>query len=165
MRCPACGVAMAARSFGPVDVDFCELGCGGLWFDWAELAKVDEPHEGFGEALDAALARPPRKPRSAPLRCARCDVPMREHLYRNLPRILIDECYGCRGFFLDPGELRAIRETLGARQQRQSAVDQLLATDVVFRRHQIEAEKEATRLRALELIAEGLARKLPWSIS
>jgi Zn-finger nucleic acid-binding protein len=90
---------------------------------------------------------------------------MGEQLYRNLPRFLIDECYGCRGFFLDPGELRAIRETLGARQQRQSAVDQLLATDVVFRRHQIEAEKEATRLRALELIAEGLARKLPWSIS
>lgn len=115
MRCPACATQMHPRSFGPVVIDVCDPGCGGLWFDASELATVDEPDEGMGAALEAALANPAGPVRSAPIRCTRCDVVMREHRYQNIRNVLVDECSGCGGFFLDAGELREIRDALGAR--------------------------------------------------
>jgi hypothetical protein len=107
---------MHPRSFGPVEVDVCDAGCGGLWFEASELARVDEPDEGIGAALEAALTHPAGPQRSAPIRCTRCEVVMREHRYRDIPGALVDECERCRGFFLDAGELRAIRAALGARR-------------------------------------------------
>ena len=115
MRCPACDRPMQARSFGPVEVDVCDPGCSGLWFGRSELAAVDEPHEGIGAALEAALMQPAGPLRSGPIRCTRCDVVMREHRYQNVAGVLVDECPDCGGFFLDAGELRAIRDALGAR--------------------------------------------------
>ena len=114
-RCPACAAQMHPRSFGPVEVDVCDPGCGGLWFARSALATVDEPDEGMGAALEAALVHPARPVRSAPIRCTRCDVVMREHRYQNIPHVLVDECPDCGSFFLDAGELRAIRDALGAR--------------------------------------------------
>jgi Zn-finger nucleic acid-binding protein len=154
MRCPACGVAMAQRSFGPVDVDVCP--CGGLFFDWAELGKVDEPHEGFGAALEAALARNARKRRTAPLRCTKCNTAMREHRYENVPGVWIDECYGCRGFFLDAGELCAIRNVLGDREQQKRAVESLLASDPLYCAERLEMDAEEARARALETVSRAL---------
>jgi Zn-finger nucleic acid-binding protein len=106
---------MQPRSFGPVEVDVCDPGCGGLWFGRTELEAVDEPDEGIGAALEAALTQSAGPVRSAPIRCTRCDVVMREHRYQNISNVLVDECPGCGGFFLDAGELRAIRDALGAR--------------------------------------------------
>jgi Zn-finger nucleic acid-binding protein len=148
--------------FGEVAVDFCQMGCGGLWFDWSELGLLDEPEEGLGDALDAALARPlaPKRPR--PLRCSRCAIPMQEHRYKAVPAVLIDECYGCRGLFLDPGELRLIRDSLGERARKKRAVEKLLENDVVYRRHQIGAEADRDRARALDTLSKALTRKMLW---
>ena len=51
MKCPACGHAMTTTTVQDVQVDVCEGGCGGIWFDWFELKKVDEQHEAVGENL------------------------------------------------------------------------------------------------------------------
>ena len=126
MRCPLCHSTMTPQDFGEVEVDFCEEGCGGIWFDWAELRRVDEPEEGFGSALDAALTRSPAPRRSGPLTCTRCSIQMREHRYKRIQGVMLDECYECRGFFLDPGELQVIRDELGARIKSESAVRQAL---------------------------------------
>ena len=152
---------MVQSDFGAVAVDFCRAGCGGLWFDWSELARVDEPDEGVGEALDAALECPAAPERARPLRCTRCDIPMQEHRYQGVPRVLIDECYGCRGLFLDPGELRAIRDALEERTRRHSKVEHLLKHDVLFRRELDDEWARNARSHALTTVCRALSRKVP----
>jgi Zn-finger nucleic acid-binding protein len=149
---------MAAHSFGPVGVDVCEPGCGGIWFDWGELAKVDEPDEGLGAQLEAALARAAATPRSEPLRCTRCDARMREHRYQKVRGVLVDECYGCRGFFLDAGELARIRNELGERERQVRAVERLLRDDRVYQEHREEMDVENERTKALAAVSKVFTR-------
>jgi Zn-finger nucleic acid-binding protein len=166
MRCPACHGPMQEQSFGDVAVDACD--CGGLWLDRGELPKLDESDEGFGPALDVALAHSAGKRRTMPLRCTRCDAPMREHRYQNVPGVWIDECYGCRGFFLDAGELRAIREWIGEQQRKQRDVEALLASDPVYQAEREAMEDDRARMRETVASSKALMRPpdftQPWAI-
>lgn len=121
MPCPGCNVEMAALNFGPALVDVCSSGCGGMWFDWGELTRLDESHEGSGDVLQAILEHPWHdldRPRPAQLACPKCSLPMRNHPYPHAPEVRVDECATCGGFFLDSGELRAIRDTYLANAAR-----------------------------------------------
>ena len=42
IECPVCSNAMTTMTAEGVTVDVCAGGCGGIWFDWFELARVDE---------------------------------------------------------------------------------------------------------------------------
>jgi len=57
MKCPVCSKDMAAKNFG-IQVDICEDGCKGIWFDQGELKMLDEKDEGLGAALEGALRCP-----------------------------------------------------------------------------------------------------------
>ena len=48
MKCPACSNEMTQVLVQDITLDVCEDGCGGIWFDWFELKRVDEPHEALG---------------------------------------------------------------------------------------------------------------------
>lgn len=111
MNCPVCSTAMVDEDFGGVHVNVCRDGCQGLWFDWHELTRLDEGHEGVGRALESAMQSPraPAAPRGR-LQCPRCQIPMHAHRYPRAQEVDVDECYGCGGFFLDPGELHAVRQ-------------------------------------------------------
>ena len=66
LECPGCSSAMTAMEAEGVTVDVCAGGCGGIWFDWFELARVDEAHESAGERFleverDPALRPDPSK--------------------------------------------------------------------------------------------------------
>ena len=45
-----------------VTVDVCAGGCGGIWFDWFELARVDEVRESAGEKFLEVERDPARRP-------------------------------------------------------------------------------------------------------
>ena len=133
---------MVQRDLGGVTTDVCESSCGGLWLDCGEIRDLDEPHEGFGEALRRVLEQGAPRSRKGRLRCPACSTPMREHRYRGIARVLIDECYACGGFFLDPGELRSIRDALGERVAREQKVTKLTEDDPLWQRCQAEIENE-----------------------
>ena len=156
MICPVCRIRMAARDVGGVMIDVCEAGCHGIWFDWNELARLDEPDEGLGLALDALLQSPPSSAPRERLRCSRCDIPMREHRYGSASRVLIDECYECRGFFLDPGELAAIRLEI-ARKWR---VASILEQDPVWQDHLRDLAAEREHRAAIEKICAKLMQRV-----
>lgn len=107
MICPACGNALATRKVGAVDVDVCDGGCGGVWFDNFELRKVSE--EG-GEVIrgvprDLSL----HVDRESKRACPRCEGQwMLRRYYSRLRRTQIDECPNCAGIWLDAGEFAAI---------------------------------------------------------
>jgi uncharacterized protein len=109
MNCPACDRDLSARTLDNVTVDVCDGGCGGIWLDAFELARVDEelPREIRDIAKDPKLVIDNDRKRP----CPRCDgIKMQRHFYSSAHRVEVDSCPGCGGYWLDAGELSAIRE-------------------------------------------------------
>ncbi len=111
MNCPACAQPLTKLHVEDVEVDACEGGCGGLWFDNFELARFDEPHE-----LPAAeeLMTVPMDPSvevdyHAKRMCPKCSVPMMRHYCSTQRRTQVDVCPQCGGNWLDTGELAQLR--------------------------------------------------------
>lgn len=129
MKCPACGQAMTETTVNDIAVDICAGGCGGLWFDWLELKKVDEQHEALGQELleverDASVAVDHDSKRD----CPRCDgIVMMRHFTSVKRDVEVDECAGCGGVFLDYGELQGLRSEYATDDERSEAAHGLFA--------------------------------------
>jgi hypothetical protein len=108
---------------GPITVDVCKGGCGGIWFDRFELSKVDEPHESAGEALlqierDAGI----KVDRETRRGCPACPgIVLMRHFYSVKQQVEIDECPACAGYWLDVGELAGIRSEFQTDEERRAA--------------------------------------------
>jgi len=157
MRCPLCGNRMREQDLGPIQVDACS--CGSRWFDWGELAKIDSSDGTKPLTAGRISGRARFGPRDSQIPCPRCQTPMREHRYKNVPRVLIDECYSCRGFFLDPGELEAIRQDLAARDEKDRKLETLLDTVPGYRRDRLEASLARDRAEALDKFCKRIMTK------
>ncbi len=108
----------------------CDGGCGGIWFDHYELAKVNEAAEAAGEGLldverDASLEVDLERRRLCP-KCTDGVVMMR-HFTSVERKVTIDECAECGGIWLDAGELRAIRTEFPTDEARHAAADEYFA--------------------------------------
>jgi Zn-finger nucleic acid-binding protein len=153
MECPACGRALAERTVGGLTVDVCRGGCGGIWFDQLELKKVDEPHEALGEEL-LSVERDPSVVVDFERRrtCPRCvgQVMMR-HYFSIRRQVEVDECPRCAGFFLDAGELHAIREQFGSEDDKNAAAQAAFSDQFAPQLDALraESEKKATRARSV----------------
>ncbi len=140
---------MTEKDFGAAHVDVCELGCGSIWFDWGELNRLDESHEGAGAALNAALTNPrDNAPNREKLPCPKCTHPMFEHIYKHANAVNVDECYHCGGYFLDSGELHQIRETFMSAEEREAYQEQLLSEIPEYGRERANADVDKARTAA-----------------
>lgn len=109
MKCPACDRDLTSTTLDNVTVDVCDGGCGGIWLDAFELARVDEelPKEIKDIARDPALVIDEERKRQ----CPRCDgIKMQRHFFSAQHRVEVDSCPGCGGYWLDAGELESIRQ-------------------------------------------------------
>jgi Zn-finger nucleic acid-binding protein len=91
-------------AFGRVVLDVCSR-CTGLWLDAGELDQLDgsvwvnlEDHAYHETPDDHTICD-----------CPRCHVPMKSVSASDLPDVILDHCPGCRGFWLDHGELELMR--------------------------------------------------------
>jgi Zn-finger nucleic acid-binding protein len=129
MKCPACGNNLSPLTSGNVTVDVCDNGCGGIWFDQFELARVDEPYEKAGEAL----LNIPRNPnvvvdQKKRYMCPKCTgIVMMRHFTSVARKVLIDECPKCAGHWLDAGELAAIRDEYNCADESEKAAEKYFA--------------------------------------
>lgn len=152
MECPACGRPLVAHTVGGLEVDVCRGGCGGVWFDQLELIKVDEPHESLGEEL-LDIERDPNIQVDFERRrtCPRCvgQIMMR-HFFSIRRQIEVDECPRCAGFFLDAGELRAIREQFDSEADKHAAARGAFSDQfgVQLAAMRAESEEKAKRARS-----------------
>ena len=111
MKCPACYSELSEVRAGRVSVDVCRGGCGGIWFDAFELTQADQAGEAAGELLldlsrQSQVAVDPARKRE----CPRCPgVKLYRHFFSARRRVQVDECPNCAGYWLDAGELAAIR--------------------------------------------------------
>lgn len=160
MKCPVCAKEMLEKDFGGVLVDVCADGCKGLWFDWFELAKLDEVSEGAGQALSEALAteRVSDEGRGQ-INCPKCAIPMHIHKYRHEHSVSVDECYQCAGFFLDAGELKAIRDGFMDEAQIKEFTDNIIKDIPEISSVNSDQQKVKVRTNALYKFAQYLSSK------
>jgi Zn-finger nucleic acid-binding protein len=151
MNCPACGKSMREMKAGEIVVDACVGGCGGIWFDWFELAKVDEPEEYPGEEL-LELKRDPSShvDHDARHNCPRCDdVVMMRHFFSVKRQVQVDECPSCAGFWLDAGELSGIRSLFpseeAAREAARDVFQELMDINFAEQRRETKEKREKAR--------------------
>ena len=155
-----------------VAVDVCEGGCGGIWFDWMELKKVDEPAEVAGERLlDVPRNLALDVDRQASRQCPRCPEQIMLRHFASVKReVSVDECPACGGFFLDHGELNAIRGQFASEEDRSAAAqelfDQLFGDDLARKRSDSDAAVESSHRLAhmfrFLLPSYYLKGKQPW---
>ena len=150
MDCPVCKGKMTEEDFGGVKVDVCKEGCKGIWFDWFELSKLDEKNEGFGRALKEALAYPRvNDANRGQIPCPKCGLSMHTHIYRSAKEINIDECYRCGGFFLDSGELQAIRDNFMSEEEQTAYTDKMLNNIPDYKQAKKDLKKNKVRAEAI----------------
>ena len=158
MNCPACDHQLTTKTVHNLTVDVCERGCGGIWFDWFELQKVDEPNEKAGELLlniekDPRITVQIQKNR----KCPRCtDVVMMRHFFSTQMTVPVDECPKCGGFWLDAGELKSIRKQFASTEDREKA-----AHDFIEARFgpELKARKQAIEKKSAKIDKAAAAFK------
>ncbi|MCS1410313.1 MAG: hypothetical protein M2R45_03505 [Verrucomicrobia subdivision 3 bacterium] len=121
MKCLACDRELRSRSLEKVTVDVCESGCGGIWLDAFELARVDEQlPQGLKEVASDPMLVADKDRRHA---CPRCEgIKMQRHFFSNEHRVEVDSCPGCGGYWLDAGELTVIRQGVKKPKKKKGAV-------------------------------------------
>ena len=151
MKCPVCDKEMVVKDFGGVNVDVCENGCKGIWFDQDELRMLDENNEGLGAALDAALHDPrANDAQRGQLICPKCSIPMHAHRFERAQEVNVDECYSCGGFFLDSGELAEIRDHYMSDAQVKEYVDKIVNAVPGYTQEQQDLAAGEKRLDAIQ---------------
>jgi len=146
---------MTTTQVRDIAVDVCKGGCGGVWFDWLELKKVDEQYEAVGQDLlhverdpDVQVDHERRRD------CPRCEgIVMMRHFASVKREIEVDECAKCGGYFLDYGELNQLRDQYATEDEREQAAESLFADLFDAGLEDLHDQSEAVAERA-----HGLAR-------
>jgi Zn-finger nucleic acid-binding protein len=112
MKCPACDRELVELKTGPVVLDACQRGCGGVWFDAHELGKVNQAIPA-GPQTSVTVEREPSVTvdEERVRKCIRCRrVKLERKLFSLGTGVIMDCCPKCHGIWLDHGELDSIRE-------------------------------------------------------
>jgi len=128
MKCPACENSLTPTTAGDVQVDICEGGCGGIWFDRKEIESLDEEAEIAGENLLNITRRDDVVRRSPPLSCPVCvKEPLVRQYFDSASKVEVDLCWSCGGLWVDTGELKRVRSQFKTAAERQKAGDAFVA--------------------------------------
>jgi Zn-finger nucleic acid-binding protein len=130
MNCPACKNTLRAKNTGGMTVDTCYGGCGGIWFDAAELERVSV-NAPAASTLHSVwkIEDAPVKPAGLRL-CPRCpDQMLDKRWYSDRKQVEIDRCPNCRGIWLDEGEFTLIYDEV--KQERETSPLWLSALEVI----------------------------------
>lgn len=142
---------MQTVTVSEVELEACLNGCGGIWFDAAEIFRFTT--SGMAEHGDPYMQKLLAfKPSAATenrekLVCIKCGIKMRRHEYREGSGIFIDECYDCGSIWLDGGELSAVLDNpaVKASNQEREALARDLKTRLETEKINRAAEEERRR--------------------
>lgn len=138
---------MAVITIEGIEIDVCQDGCGGIWFDQFEFKKFDNGLEDTGDKLLALIENPTVAPDLAKKRmCPRCDGQvLHVHSYSTNQAVEIDECYKCAGVFVDVGELKQIRSQFQTEEERVAVVSDVYGKILDKAAVDFVAERESKR--------------------
>lgn len=103
--CPKCGGLMEPAEEKGLPLDRC-TSCRGIWIDFFSLDAVLRKQTSVKYVGDAEDLMNPGASRPTALTCPRCDARLFECSHAG---ITLEWCAGCRGLYLDDGEIGQIR--------------------------------------------------------
>ena len=107
MKCPACKNELKKKNAGNLELDVCLGGCGGIWFDQAELGRVSAMAANSLHTIWALKRNPVQL--SEPRPCPRCAGQVLDRKwYSDEKTVEVDVCPQCGGIWLDDGEFSKI---------------------------------------------------------
>ena len=95
-----------------MELDVCDGGCGGVWFDAQELDKVNQSVPAGKRPLGEVMCESSGVvDQTHGRKCVRCrGVTLKRKLFSLGTGVIMDCCPKCQGIWLDHGELDSIRE-------------------------------------------------------
>jgi uncharacterized protein len=147
MDCPACGKKLSTQKIGPVELDVCDKGCNGVWFDAHELKKFDEAHEPAVAVMLNSKSKNHAKADTTKRRnCPKCkNIVMLRRFSSPKKSVEVDECGKCAGIWLDVGELAQIRKEFATEAERNKAAEDYVNDSLG---PQLLAERDKSRAQA-----------------
>lgn len=129
MKCPRCSAETTTMENKGVAVDVCFESCGGIWFDWLELKKMDMAHEADPEFLKKLSQSKTRHlDLAARVTCPKCrDIIMMRRFSSVKRNVEMDECPKCGGMWLDAGELTHIQNEFKSDEDAKKATEKFIA--------------------------------------
>ena len=111
MKCPACKSPLREKSAGDITLDLCYGGCGGIWFDAAELERVNAR---AATTLHTIWQIPVSNVKlTDPRYCPRCpNLILERKWFSDAKQVEIDQCTKCGGIWLDAGEFTRIYDEI-----------------------------------------------------
>ncbi len=128
MKCPVCALALTTHEAGPLHVEVCESGCGGIWFEAHELEQVDEDTEPVCRNVLRFKPNPdvPIDFNKARM-CPKCHSShLVRQFYDSTHMTEIESCIACGGVWLDLAELDWIRQDNKLKSERERKIKQYL---------------------------------------
>ena len=112
MKCPACKRVLKKLKVGPVTLDACQDGCGGIWFDADELGKINATlATGKNPVAEISRTVEVDTGETRVLKCVKCrGATLERKLFSLGSGVIMDCCSKCGGLWLDHSELETIRE-------------------------------------------------------
>lgn len=109
-RCPRCKVSTHRIEYEGVGVRMCGE-CGGYWVKPISLKAIsNKRHTDWSEAVkERFLDLADQSNSTEKLLCLSCAKTMIKEQFKEWDDIVIDQCPGCGGIWLDPGELEKIQ--------------------------------------------------------
>jgi len=110
MKCPACKSPLREKNAGDITLDLCYGGCGGIWFDAAELERVNAR---AATTLHTIWQIPVSNVKQTdPRSCPRCNLVLERKWFSEAQQVEIDQCTKCGGIWLDAGEFSRIYDEI-----------------------------------------------------
>ncbi len=128
MKCPACANQLTIKTVTGVNLDVCDNGCGGIWFDDYEFKKFDEQLEPDAETVLNLTVKQRASDKAAQYNCPKCLTIVMMRRFTSVKKTLtIDQCAQCAGIWLDAGELQAIRSEFPTEAEQRKAAEDLFS--------------------------------------
>lgn len=116
LTCPNCKKELAPKIIGGIEIDYCESGCKGIWFDEGELKKIrdiPDDSEVLTEVEGSFVPKPKEEVLNEETRmCPHCNVELYKYNWDMKSNIFLDSCEKCNGIWIDAGEMKGMNEYL-----------------------------------------------------
>jgi Zn-finger nucleic acid-binding protein len=112
MNCPRCQTELVNKTILDfkyfLNIDYCDT-CGGIWLDNGELKRLEKTIEPVFYEIRII---PGNREQFRPIKCPSCANPevLQKMQHRRDTHVIVDFCPVCTGFWLDTGEIEAIRK-------------------------------------------------------
>ncbi len=112
MYCPRCKTELVNKTVIDfkyvLNIDYCDT-CGGIWLDNGELERLEKTIE---PTFYEIRKIPGPETQQEVIKCPSCDSPkeLLKAQHQRDKHVIVDFCTHCKGFWLDTGEIEAIRK-------------------------------------------------------